>query len=136
MNKIIFDGKLYAVWFNTLNSKEGLTFLTDDNESIQVGIWNYPQKKILDAHFHNDFIRESNRTCESVFVIKGKVKCNLYTKDCNFIESFVINENEIVIQFYGVHEYEILEDSIVLENKNGPYFGPDKDRTRVDVKKI
>ena len=28
-------------------------------------------------------------------------------------------------------EYFIEEDSIVIENKNGPYFGPEKDRTRI-----
>ena len=39
------------------------------------------------------------------------------------------------MQFQGVHEYKILKDSKVIEIKNGPYFGPDKDRTRVNVKK-
>jgi hypothetical protein len=44
--------------------------------------------------------------------------------------------NCLIIQYQGVHEYEIdIEDSKILEVKNGPYFGPEKDRTRVDVKK-
>ena len=29
----------------------------------------------------------------------------------------------------------MIEDSKVLEVKNGPYHGPEKDRTRVNVKK-
>jgi len=41
----------------------------------------------------------------------------------------------MAIQLYGVHEYEILEEALVIENKNGPYFGPEKDRKRIDVKK-
>ena len=40
-----------------------------------------------------------------------------------------------IIQYEGIHEYEMIEKSKVLEVKNGPYFGPDKDRTRVNVKK-
>ena len=39
----------------------------------------------------------------------------------------------MIIQFYGVHEYIMLEDSIVVETKNGPYSGPEKDRTRVKI---
>ena len=41
----------------------------------------------------------------------------------------------MIVQYQGVHEYEMIVDSKVLEVKNGPYFGPDKDRTRVNVKK-
>jgi len=44
-----------------------------------------------------------------------------------------LNEGEMIIQFYGIHEYKILDDAIVIETKNGPYFGPDKDRTRVNL---
>ena len=41
----------------------------------------------------------------------------------------------MIIQYEGVHEYEILENTKVIEVKNGPYFGPDKDRTRINVRK-
>ena len=41
----------------------------------------------------------------------------------------------MIVQYQGVHEYEMIEDSKVLEVKNGPYHGPEKDRTRVNVKK-
>ena len=32
----------------------------------------------------------------------------------------------MAVQLYGAHEYEILEKAIVIETKNGPYFGPEK----------
>ena len=41
----------------------------------------------------------------------------------------------MAMQLYGVHEYEILNKSIVVETKNGPYFGPEIDRERINVKK-
>jgi len=70
-----------------------------------------------------------------VHVIKGKVRCNLYTKSGKFIETFDLKENEVAVQIYGTHEYEIIEDAVVIENKNGPYFGIEKDRKRINVKK-
>ena len=38
-----------------LHSKPGLSFLTDSQNYIQVGLWNYEKNKILPAHFHNEF---------------------------------------------------------------------------------
>ena len=68
-------------------------------------------------------------------IIDGKIKCNLYKEDTTFIESLIIDSGMLIIQYEGIHEYEMIEKSKVLEVKNGPYFGPDKDRTRVNVKK-
>ena len=41
----------------------------------------------------------------------------------------------MAIQLYGVHEYEIIDKSIVIETNNGPYFGPKVDRKRINVQK-
>jgi len=135
IKKITRKGKLYAVYFDVLEANDGLSFISDDEDFIQVGIWNYSPKKILPAHYHNEYPREATRTCESVFVVRGKIKCNIYTKSGSFIDTFDLNENEMVMQLYGAHEYEILDKTIVVETKNGPYFGPEKDRKRIDVQK-
>ena len=39
---------------------------------------------------------------------------------------------DFIVNLSQAHESKILEDTIVLEVKNGPYFGPEKDRTRID----
>ena len=88
--KITHKGKLYAIYFNVSEAEDGLSFISEDGDFIQVGIWKYQPKKTLPAHFHKEYIREATRTCESVYVVKGKIKCNLYTKSGNFIESFIL----------------------------------------------
>ena len=70
-----------------------------------------------------------------VIVLEGKLKCNLFTEEGLEVHSEVINEGQMIIQYEGVHEYEILENTKVIEVKNGPYFGPEKDRTRINVRK-
>ena len=59
----------------------------------------------------------------------------MYSTDGNFIDDAFLNQNMMIIQYSNAHEYELLEDSKVIEIKNGPYFGPDKDRTRINVEK-
>ena len=134
IKNIIYNDELYSSIFDLNNISEGLDFLTNDESFIQVGTWKYEKGKILDAHYHNTFERKSFITQEVVLVLEGSIICNLYTKDGNFIATEEINENQLIIQYQGIHEYEIMKDSKILEIKNGPYFGPDKDRTRVNIR--
>lgn len=136
MNKdIIIDNRLYASVHSFEDIEEGLNFLTDESSYIQVGTWSYEKNKLLEAHYHNYFERSSFRTQEVVIVIEGSIKCNIYTEEGKEVQSLTLQKGEFIIQFDGVHEYEILENTKVIEIKNGPYFGPEKDRTRINVRK-
>ena len=134
IKNITFKDELYSSVFDLKNIKEGLDFITSDNSFIQVGTWDYQEGKILDAHYHNTFERKSFITQEVVLVVQGSIVCNLYTIEGEFITSEEINQGQLIIQYQGIHEYEIKKDSKVLEIKNGPYFGPEKDRTRINVR--
>lgn len=128
--KEIFHGETHvATILKPLKAPYGLSFVTDDDKFIQLGIWNWNKNKSLDAHYHNWFKREAYRTNEFVYVIKGKVKCNLFTEDGTFIDSFIIKKNEGIIQYAFAHEYKILKNSIIIESKNGPFLGVEKDKT-------
>ena len=136
MNKeIVFNSKHFASIYSFEEMEEGLNFLTNDNSFIQVGTWNYKKNQILDAHYHNYFERKSYRTQEVVIVLEGKIRCNLFSEEGEEVYTAELKKGELIIQFEGVHEYEILENSKVIEVKNGPYFGPEKDRTRINVRK-
>lgn len=135
VKKITYRNKLYSLYFNALKADKGLNFATEDEHFIQVGVWNYDKNLILQAHYHNEYSRVASRTSESIYIVEGKIKCSIFTKNGNFIDSYILQKNDVAIQFYGVHEYEILEKSLVIETKNGPYYGPKKDRKRVNVRK-
>tara|TARA_B100000965_G_scaffold180687_1_gene150780 strand:- start:58 stop:480 length:423 start_codon:yes stop_codon:yes gene_type:complete len=133
LKEIFFEDKLYAFVCSLNDSKEGLEFLSDDSDFIQLGTWNYKKNFSTVPHYHLEHDKPSNLTQEVVLVHKGSVKCRLYTKDGNLVDEVDINEGELIVQIYGVHEYIMNEDSIVLEIKNGPYYGPEVDRKRIDV---
>tara|TARA_B100000902_G_C27225543_1_gene871997 strand:- start:764 stop:1183 length:420 start_codon:yes stop_codon:yes gene_type:complete len=133
IEEIKVDGVHYCTIVRPSLSQEGLNFITSDEQSMQVGIWNYKEQKELEPHYHNEFERVANITSETVFVVRGKILAKVYKKDKDLVLEQTLNEGEMIIQFYGIHEYKILDDAIVIETKNGPYFGPDKDRTRVNL---
>ena len=133
ITEIIKDNIHYCTIVKPDFSKEGLNFVTSNEKSLQVGIWNYKKGKNLEPHFHNTYDRNADITSESVFVVKGTILIKVYTKKLELILEKTLQAGEMIIQFYGVHEYIMLEDSIVVETKNGPYSGPEKDRTRVKI---
>ncbi|OUU28803.1 MAG: hypothetical protein CBC04_00665 [Verrucomicrobia bacterium TMED44] len=133
LKEISSEGKLYAFVCSLNEVKEGLEFLSDDSDFIQLGTWNYKKHFSTVPHYHLEHDKPSNLTQEVVLVHKGSVKCRLYTKEGKFVEEVDINEGELIVQIYGVHEYIMNKDSIVLEIKNGPYFGPEVDRKRIDI---
>lgn len=133
--EIVHKGIHIATHVKPEESEPGLSFVTTDDKFLQLGIWNYEKGHNLPAHFHNEFERSSFKTNEFVFVMKGSIECNLYTEDGSFIESVIVGANEGILMHEMSHEYKIIEDSIILESKNGPFMGVEKDKTVIDVKK-
>ena len=95
-----FSGKP-CCYSKSIKSAFGLSFVTDDEKFIPLGIWNWNKNKILNAQYHNWFKREVYRTNEFVYVIKGKIKCNLFTEDGTFIDSFIIKRNQGIILLFS-----------------------------------
>jgi hypothetical protein len=116
----------------TANWNEGLSFFSKDEEYIQVGVWGYSAGKELKAHIHNEVTREVLWTQEVIFVRNGKIRANIYDTKENKVAEVEVGAGDIIILLRGGHGYDILEDGTqVLEVKNGPYVGPDRDRRRL-----
>ena len=49
----------------------------------------------------------------------------------SFLESRILNQGDVVLLAYGGHGFEMLEDSEMIEVKQGPYAG-DMDKVRFE----
>ena len=129
----IMDGDLIlAIVIRNSDWEEGLNFVSSEEDYLQVGIWGYNKGKKLEPHIHLLAPREVLRTQEVVFVKDGRIKADIYTEKGEFLKSVELRKGDVIILLNGGHGYEILEDNTrVLEVKNGPYVGADKDRKRI-----
>ncbi len=132
MKEIKKDNVVLARYITAKDIKSGLNFYSLDSEYIQVGIWGqYEQGKELPAHIHNCFERTSYRTYEVLYVISGQIEAIIYDLEENLIDILHVCQGEILILLECGHKYRILDDNTtVLEVKNGPYLGAEKDRYR------
>jgi mannose-6-phosphate isomerase-like protein (cupin superfamily) len=107
----------------------GIQFFTPGNFSQQVAYMKHPQGHKIGEHIHNLVIRQVLYTQEVLLIRSGKVKVNLYTSDKEFIGSRILEKGDLILLCGGGHSFEMLEETSMIEIKQGPYTG-ENDKTR------
>ena len=126
INRIEKNGILFAVYIRSEDWEEGLKFISQNEDSIQVGLWNYQSGKQLGPHRHVINKRKISRTQEVIFIKKGSLKAVVYDEEDQPVKSVRLRSGDFLVTFFGGHGYETLEDGTqVLEVKNGPFTGLD-----------
>ena len=109
----------------------GLHFLTPPNFSQQVAVMRHPKGKCIAPHVHNLVSRQVLYTQEVLWIRKGRVKVNLYNSHRKMICSPVLSEGDLILLCGGGHSFEMLEETTMVEVKQGPYAG-ENDKTRFE----
>ena len=56
---------------------------------------------------------------------KGKVKVNFYDLEKEYVFSEIIGQDDFILLCAGGHGFEIIEDTCMIEVKQGPFMGED-----------
>ncbi len=126
----IYQGDvLLAIILKSEYQSEGIKFFTPNDFSQQLGYMKRPEGYKIMPHVHNPVERTIEFTKEVLFIKRGLVKVNFYTDKKIYIKSRIIKKGDILLLAYGGHGFEVLEESEIIEVKQGPYAG-DVDKTR------
>ncbi|SHE33441.1 cupin domain-containing protein [Schwartzia succinivorans] len=109
--------------------KPGISFLTSNELSQQMAYMQHPKGHEIAAHVHNPVHRSVVYTRETLVVRKGKLRVDFYDDNGNYIESHVIETGDVILLVSGGHGFKVLEDTEMIEIKQGPYTG-EGDKTR------
>ncbi len=109
--------------------KNGIAFFTPDSFSQQLGYMNRPAGYVIPPHVHNLVERKVELTQEVLIIRSGKVRVDFYDDEQNYLESRVVAEGDVVMLAHGGHGFEMLEQSEIIEVKQGPYCG-EQDKIR------
>lgn len=122
------NGHLMAILIPSEYEGKGVEFITDNDAYQQIATMNHIKKHIIQPHYHNKIKREVDLTSETLIIKKGVLKVELYDER-RVIHSFCIKEGDILTLLTGAHGFEVVEDIIMVEVKQGPFLG-DIDKTR------
>ena len=108
--------------------KNGVDFLTKDQDLLQLGFINHKKNHHIKSHIHLKKPRLINYCTEVLLVEKGKVKIKFFDNNNSDIKKDkILNKGDIIILFQGGHGFKILEKTQIIEIKQGPYVeGKDK----------
>ena len=125
--KVEMDGNLLAIIVKKKFNKLGYNFLSPNDFPLQLGI-NFRKKgEHVPAHQHVPFKELLNFPVqEFIYIENGKMELKLfhYKKKCKEI---VLNSGDMVLLNCG-HEVRFLEDTKMIEIKQGPYRGKDGEK--------
>jgi len=124
------NGVVLALIVRSSFYSQGIKFFTDKTSAEQLAYMNRPKGEIVEPHIHNDLRREVTGTQEIVFMKNGKQKVDIYSGDCKFVCSRILNKGDIILLAAGGHGFEMLEDTELYVIKQGPYTGTEQDKTR------
>ena len=137
IEKINDKSEVIAIIVRDNFTQEGIHFFTPDDYSQQLAYMKHPKGKIIEPHVHNLFPREVHYTNEVLFIKKGKLRVDFYSDDKVYLESRILGAGDIILLIKGGHGFEVLEELVMIEVKQGPYTGEgDKTRFKSDVNEI
>ena len=110
---------------------DGIQFFTPDEFSQQLAYMNHPNGYVIPPHVHNAVKREVQFTKEVLFIRSGRLRVDFYNESKVYLESRILESGDVILLAHGGHGFEMLEDTEIVEVKQGPYAG-DADKTRFE----
>ena len=120
---------LLAIIIRTSFCREGIHFFTPNDFSQQLGYMNRQAGYVIPPHVHNPVTRQVQFTKEVLYIKSGRVRIDFYNDDQQYLHSKVLNQGDVILLAFGGHGFEMLDNSEIIEVKQGPYAG-EADKTR------
>lgn len=131
VERVYSKEEMAAIIIRNTFDKEGIEFVTPEDFSQQLAYMHHPKGHQIIPHFHNEVKRTVHYTQETLVIKKGKIRVDFYDNDCRYQKSVELGEGDIILLVGGGHGIEILEETIMVEIKQGPYAG-ETDKTRFE----
>ena len=125
LKKIVFQGEVLAIILSKEFKKPGIHFFTPNDFSQQLAYMKHPKGYEITSHVHKAVPRKIEWTQEVLFIKRGKVRVDFYDQDHTYLESHILNAGDVILLAHGGHGFTMLEESEIIEVKQGPYTGDD-----------
>lgn len=120
------DGRVFAYVVRGSSDPERTTFLTPDEAIQQVGFVVHGAGAEVKRHYHKPVERTIVGTPEVLVVRSGRCAMDVYDDDRELVGTRELAAGDVMIMCGGGHGFRMLEDTVLLEIKQGPYFGADE----------
>ena len=118
------NGQVLAYIVRGTPEAENTEFHTPDEIELQAGFIVYSAGNAIAPHKHAQVSRNIDRHCEVIVVRKGCCEVDIFDEENDLVATHTLRMGDLAILVSGGHGFRMLEDTILLEVKQGPYYGP------------
>jgi cupin fold WbuC family metalloprotein len=97
--------------------------LTSPELEQQLGFVVHPAGENIPSHMHRPEQRHLSGTSEILVVIEGACEIDLFDDDHAHVATRQLQQGDVVLLASGGHGFRMLQDTVLLEIKQGPYMG-------------
>ena len=126
VEQIIWKDKPLAYIIRAEMAPGKTIFLTPSELNLQVGFVVYPAGGEVARHLHRPLERHIVGTSELLVVKEGRCQMDIYDDDRRLVATRELRKGDIMLMVGGGHGFRMLEDTVLLEVKQGPYTGLDE----------
>ena len=126
VERVTWNDRLLAYIIRASFCADNTTFLTPAEFKQQVGYVVYPAGGEIARHVHLSLERHLVGTSEVIIVKKGRCLLDIYNDDRELVATRELGAGDLMLMVGGGHGFRMLEDTVLLEVKQGPYTGSDE----------
>lgn len=123
LEAIAVDGVVLAYLARNQPPPERTRYLTPDECNLQVGHIVYSGGTQIPRHMHMPVERHLNSTTEVLLVQQGTCEVEIFDEERRLVATRELHVGDLLIAVAGGHGFRVLEDTVLLEVKQGPYPG-------------
>ena len=123
LETIALDGVVLAYVARRTEAPRQTRFLTPEDCNLQVGHVVYPAGGEIARHMHLPVERHLVGTTEVLVVERGRCEVDVFGPERQLVTTRELAAGDMLIAVGGGHGFRVLEDTVLLEIKQGPYPG-------------
>ncbi|PIP31839.1 hypothetical protein COX24_01435 [bacterium (Candidatus Gribaldobacteria) CG23_combo_of_CG06-09_8_20_14_all_37_87_8] len=123
-------GDTIAIIIRRDYGEEGINFVSEPGNPFQLGVLKHQAGYVVKPHIHNKILKKNKENQEFIFVVSGEVEADLYDNE-RLIKTITLYEGDALLQTSGGHGFRVKKLSKLIEIKQGPFYGTEKEKTYI-----
>jgi hypothetical protein len=123
VERIMFQNQVLCLLIRADNTPVQTTFLTPPEYKQQVGFVVYPASGEIARHTHRPLDRHLVGTSEVLILKQGRCLIDIYNDEHQLVATRELLQGDLMLMVGGGHGFRMIEDTVFLEIKQGPYTG-------------
>jgi len=122
IEEIKHNDQVLAIIIGKNYHKDGISFITPDDFTLQLGYMSHPAGYKIKPHMHHPVKRETIGTQEVLIIKEGVLKIDFYSQEKEYVDSRTLCKGDVILLISGGHGMTVIEPVTMIETKNGPYL--------------